>query len=48
MWKNNNRFKKLKTKVKKDGKKKKRKAPQNCKSPKYRQNFITVIKYVTD
>ena len=40
--KNNNSFKKLKLK------KRKGKTPQNCKSPTYRQRFITTIKNVTE
>ena len=39
----NNRFKKLNFK-----KEKKRKTPQNCKSPTYRQRFLTTIKNVTE
>ena len=42
MQKNNNSFKKLKLK------KRKGKTPQNCKSPTYRQRFITTIKNVTE
>ena len=47
MWKNNNRFKKLKIKLKKR-KEKKEETPQNCKSPVQRQRFMTTIKNVTE
>ena len=43
--KNNNRFKIFKFKKLK---KKKRKTPKNCKSPMYRQRFITTVKNVTE
>ena len=46
--KNNNRFKKLKIKIKKKTTKKRRKTPQNCKSPTYRQRLMTTIKNVTE
>ena len=58
MYKNNklrHRFKKLKIKKKKnrkekkkEKKKKKRKTSQNCKSPMYRQRFMTTIKSVAE
>ena len=47
MWKNNNRFKKLKLKKEKR-KKKKRKTPQLGKSPTRKQRFMTTIKNVAE
>ena len=46
MWKNNNRFKKLK--LKKEKSIKKGKTPQNCKSPMEWQRFMATIKNVTE
>ena len=40
--------KQTKWKKKEKGEKKKRKTPQNCKSPTQRQRFITTIKSVTE
>ena len=42
-------LKKLKIRIKKKrGKKKKKNTPKNCKSPTWRQRFITTIKNVTE
>ena len=43
-----NSFLKIKIIKKRGEKKKKRKTPQNCKSPMQRQRFITTIKNVTE